>query len=132
MSNTQGACMNCRWFVRQRGCHTGECHFKPPVVVNHGDTYFPKVKPDSWCGGHIFSDDFIRKFQAAKASKSKSQEDLQEHEKTVTIPAREHNELSYAATLLQALRDGGVEDWEGYEVAVESAEENHDGEIPHE
>ena len=52
--------------------------------------------------------------------------------KTVTIPAREHNELSYAATLLQALRDGGVEDWEGWESAVETAEENHDGEIPHE
>jgi hypothetical protein len=62
--------------------------------------------------------------------KSKSQKGLEEHEKTVTIPAREHSELSYAATLLQALKDVGVEDWEGYEAAVESAEENHDGEIP--
>jgi hypothetical protein len=62
--------------------------------------------------------------------KSKSQKGLQEHEKTVTIPAREHNELSYAATLLQALKDFGVEDWDGWESAIESAEENHDEEMP--
>ena len=62
--------------------------------------------------------------------KSKSQKGLQEHEKTVTIPAREHSELSYAATLLQALKDFGVEDWDGWESAIESADENHDGEIP--
>jgi hypothetical protein len=126
MSNVQAACINCRWFFRRRGCEQGECRFKPPTVVHHGDTYFPKVKPESWCGS------FEPKEPESKPSEKKSQKGLQEHERTVTIPVREHNELSYAATLLQALKDAGVEDWEGWEDAVESAQENHDGEIPHE
>jgi hypothetical protein len=72
--------------------------------------------------------EIIAKVKAAEVP----QKGLAEHEKTVTIPAREHNELSYAATLLQALKDFGVEDWDGWESAIETAEENHDGEIPYE
>jgi hypothetical protein len=37
-------CGICRYF------ENGECHFNPPVPVEHSSNQFPKVSIHQWCG----------------------------------------------------------------------------------
>jgi len=49
-------------------------------------------------------------------------------ERTVTIPEEDYEELLRESSLLTALIQAGVEDWEGYEVAQEILDNNEDEE----
>jgi hypothetical protein len=47
-------------------------------------------------------------------------------EKTVTIPQSEYDDLLKDQELLQALQRAGVDNWEGYEMALEILREDED------
>lgn len=44
--------------------------------------------------------------------------------KHIAIPEEEFNELCEDQALLHALQAGGVDNWEGYEIALDMMEEN--------
>lgn len=42
----------------------------------------------------------------------------------IAIPKKEYDELIESQKLLQALQSAGVDNWEGYDIAMESLDEN--------
>ena len=35
----------------------GECRFNPPIINEDGESIFPDVAPDWWCGKHELEED---------------------------------------------------------------------------